>query len=143
MLDPTAKLHHIGFVVPSIPEAAERLARSLGGVWDERIIHVPEQRVRISFVHGLTPDQPLLELVQPTEAKSPVAAFLKSSGGLHHLCYEVVDLPAEVEHAGSLGSIIVQTPVPIAFFGGRRVAWAYTRDRLLLEYLEREKCPVA
>jgi methylmalonyl-CoA/ethylmalonyl-CoA epimerase len=143
MIDPTAKLHHIAFVVPSIPEAAERLARSLGGAWDERIIHVPEQGVWVSFVRRLTPDEPLLEPVQPAEAKSPVAAFLKYSGGLHHLCYEVGDLPADVKHAGSVGSIIVQKPMPISFLGGRRVAWAYTRDRLLLEYPERQKCPAA
>lgn len=137
MLDPTARLHHIAFVVPSIPEAAERLARSLGGVWDERIVHVPEQGVWVSFVRHSAPGQPLFELVRPAEAQSPVAAFLKRGGGLHHLCYEVDDLPAEVEHAGSSGSIIVRQPVSVSVFGGRRIAWAYTRDRLLLEYLER------
>jgi methylmalonyl-CoA/ethylmalonyl-CoA epimerase len=139
MIDPAARLHHIAFVVPSIPEAAGRLARSLGGVWDERIVHVPEQTVWASFVRRSIPDEPLLELLQPVDAKSLVAAFLKRGGGLHHLCYEVEDLLAEVENAGSAGSIIVQQPVPAIVFGGRLVAWAYTRDRLLLEFLERQK----
>ncbi len=139
MIDPVARLHHIAFVVPSIPEAAEGLARSLNGVWDERIVHVPEQTVWVSFVRRPSPDEPWLELVQPVDTKSRVAAFLKRGGGLHHLCYEVEDLQAEVENARPLGSIVIQKPAPAAFFGGRRVAWAYTRDHLLLEFLERQK----
>lgn len=137
MIDISASLHHIAFVVPSIPEAARRLARSLSGVWDERVVHAPEQTVWVSFVRRPAPGEPLLELVQPVDAKSSVAAFLKRGGGLHHFCYEVEDLQAEVEHAGSAGSIIVQGPLPATAFGGRRTAWVYTRDRLLLEYLER------
>jgi methylmalonyl-CoA/ethylmalonyl-CoA epimerase len=137
IIDPTARLHHVAFVVPSIPEAAEHLTRSLSCVWDERIVHIPEQTVWVSFVRRLTPDEPLFELVQPEDAKSRVAAFLKHGGGLHHLCYEVEDLQAEVKNAASAGSIIVQKPAPAMAFGGRRVVWAYTRDRLLLEYLER------
>jgi methylmalonyl-CoA/ethylmalonyl-CoA epimerase len=139
MIDPTASLHHIAFVVPSIPEAAERFTRSLGGLWDERIVYDPEQTVQVSFVRRLNPHEPSVELVQPVGVNSRVAAFLKRGGGLHHLCYEVEDLQAEVAHAGSVGSIIVQKPVPAVVFGGRRVARAYTRDRLLLEYLERRE----
>lgn len=143
MVDAAAKLHHIAFVVPSIPEAAARLTRSLGGVWDEKIFHEPVQTVWASFISRLTPGEPLLELIQPVDAKSRVAAFLRRGGGLHHFCYEVQDVDAEVGHAASLGSIVVQKPVPGIVFGGRRIAWAYSRDRLLLEFLEREKCPAA
>jgi len=139
MIDPAATLHHMAFVVASIPEAAARLARSLNGVWDERIVRVPEQAVYISFVRRLVPGEPSLELVQPAGAGSPVAAFLKRGGGLHHLCYEVDDPRAEVENAASEGSIIIHKAAPAPFFDGRAVAWAYTRDRLLIEYLERRQ----
>lgn len=139
MIDLNAKLHHIAFVVPSIPEAAVRLARSLNGVWDERIVRIPEQTVWVSFVRRSSPDEPMLELVQPEDGKSRVAAFLKRGGGLHHLCYEVEDLGAEADGARADGSILVHKPAQAEFFGGRRVAWAYTRDRLLLEFLERRE----
>ena len=137
MMDSAAKLHHVAFVVRSIREAAERFTRTLSGVWDGRIAHIPEQAVWVSFVRRTPPGEPLLELLEPVDAQSPVAAFLKRGGGMHHLCYEVADLQAEVESAGSEGSIVVQKPVPATAFGGRRVAWVYTRDRLLVEYLER------
>jgi len=140
MMASTARLHHIAFVVCSIREAAERLTRILSGVWDGRIVNIPEQAVWVSFVRRITPGEPLLELVQPVDEQSPVAAFLKRGGGLHHLCYEVEDLQTEIECAGSEGSIVVQKPVPATAFGGRRVAWVFTRDRLLLEYLERQEC---
>ncbi len=138
-IDPAAKLHHIAYVVASIPEAAEGLTRSRNATWDERIIHIPDQTVWISFVRGHNADEPLTELVQPVDGHSRVAAFLKRGGGFHHLCYEVEDLKAEVEHAGAVGSIILQKPAPSKFFDDRCIAWACTRDRRLLEYLERRK----
>jgi methylmalonyl-CoA/ethylmalonyl-CoA epimerase len=138
-IDPGAKLHHIAYVVASIPEAAERLMRSQNATWDERIIHVPEQTVWISFLRPAVPDEPLVELVQPVDANSRVAAFLRRGGGFHHLCYEVEDVRAEVGYAGSVGSIILQKATQAKFFDGRSVAWACTRDRRLLEFLERRK----
>ena len=56
--------------------------------------------------------------------------------GLHHLCYEVNDLEAELETARSHGGIVVRKPVPAVAFGGRRIAWVFTRYKLLVEFLE-------
>ena len=36
----------------------------------------------------------------------------------------------------SVGTIIIRPPVPAVAFGGRRIAWALTRKRLLVEFLE-------
>jgi hypothetical protein len=38
-----------------------------------------------------------------------------------------------------VGAVVTQKPVPALAFDGRRVAWIYTRDKLLLEYLERAR----
>jgi methylmalonyl-CoA/ethylmalonyl-CoA epimerase len=34
-------------------------------------------------------------------------------------------------------AILVRRPTPATAFGGRRIAWVYTRNKLLIEYLER------
>ena len=130
-------LHHIGFVVASIAQTAERFAHSLNGSWDGRIIHDPLQTVRVTFLEQSTPGEPLLELVEPAGEGSRVASFLKRGGGLHHLCYEVDNLETQLEESRSGAGLIVQTPVPAVAFAGRRIAWVYTRHKLLLEYLER------
>lgn len=138
MSEPT--LHHVGYVVASIAECAERFTRSIRGAWDGRIIHDPFQTVHVTFLRQPSPAEALIELVQPDGPQSRVAAFLNRGGGLHHLCYEVDALDEQLEYSLSVGAVLIQKPVPaVAAFDGRRVAWIYTRDNLLLEYLERSR----
>ncbi len=132
----SGRLHHVGFVVRSIGEAAEEFSRSIGGAWDGRIILDPLQGVRVSFLNGPVPDDALVELVEPAAEGSPVEKFLRKGGGFHHLCYETHDLKKQLEYSRSVGSVIVRAPVPATAFGGRRIAWVYTKAKLLLEYLE-------
>jgi len=134
-------LHHIGFVVASIAESAERFVRSLNASWDGRVIHDPVQTVRVTFLEQNTPSEPLLELVEPAGETSRVNSFLKRGGGLHHLCYEVDSLAVQLAESRSSGGLIVQKPVPAVAFAGRRIAWVYTSDKLLVEYLERPAPP--
>lgn len=130
------KLHHIGFVVSSIQESAESFALSLGATWDGNIVFDPLQKVRVTFFQGRNLTDPLVELVEPGEPESPVSRFLKRGGGLHHLCYEVKDLDSHLRFCLSVGTIIIRPPVPAVAFGGRRIAWAVTKKRLLMEFLE-------
>ena len=132
------KLHHIGYVVMSIEESGESFARSLGATWDGNITFDPLQRVRVTFLKGANPSDCLIELVEPGDAESPVTRFVKQGGGLHHLCYEVDDLEAHLEFCKSVGTMVIRKPVPAVAFGGRRIAWALTRKRLLVEYLEKQ-----
>jgi len=131
-------LHHIGFVVGSIEKTVDRFARSISAQWDGQIIADPLQGVRITFLRSVaSPSESLIELVEPAGAKSPVENFLKRGGGLHHLCYEVDSLTAQLQLSRSLGALIVRQPMPAVAFGGRHIAWVYTADKLLTEYLAR------
>jgi methylmalonyl-CoA/ethylmalonyl-CoA epimerase len=131
-----ARLHHVGFVVQSIAAVAEEFSRSIAGVWDGRIIQDPVQGARVAFFQGPIATDALVELVEPVDEVSPVSKFLKRGGGLHHLCYEVGNLETQLRYSRSTGSLVVRPPVPAAAFGGRRIAWVYTKAKLLLEYLE-------
>ncbi len=130
------KLHHVGFVVASIQQSAGLFARSLGATWDGNIIFDPLQKVRVTFFQGRNAIDPLIELVEPAEPESPVTRFLERGGGLHHLCYEVEDLESHLGFCRSVGNVIIRPPVPAVAFGGRRIAWAVSRNRLLMEFLE-------
>lgn len=89
------------------------------------------------FFHGCNAADPLIELVEPAEPGSPVTRFLELGGGLHHLCYEVDDLASHLDFRKSVRNIVIRFPVPAVAFGGRRIAWAISKDKLLMEFLER------
>jgi methylmalonyl-CoA/ethylmalonyl-CoA epimerase len=131
--EPSLRLHHAGFVVGSIPHGVEDFCKKLHTTWDGKITHDPDQKVRVCF---LELGNSLVELVEPAAPDSPVGRFLEKGGGLHHLCYEVDDLDAQLETLAARGVVITSPPQPAAAFGGRRIAWVMTGQRLLLEFLE-------
>jgi len=134
---PPGTLHHVGFVVASIPDTARAFAESIGAEWDGEIIHDPNQTVRVTFLQSKCAADPLVELIEPASEKAPVMPFLKKGGGLHHLCYETADLDKQLAQSRASGAIITRPPLPAVAFGGRRIAFVYTKNKLLVEYIER------
>jgi len=132
--------HHVGFVVASIADAGPRFSRSLGIPWNGEIIHDPLQQARVTFLRR-QPHDTALELVEPAGDDSPLHKFVAGGGGLHHVCYEVDSLPAQLQQSRATGCLIVKQPLPAAAFGGRLIAWVYTPQKLLVEYLERGPGP--
>jgi methylmalonyl-CoA/ethylmalonyl-CoA epimerase len=131
-------LHHLGFVVASISTVAEEFAASMSAYWDGRVIHDPLQGVRVAFFLPADMRNPVFELVEPANEMSPVSSFLKSRGGLHHICYEIDNLDPVLQQSRSVGLAIVAGPTPAVAFGGRRIAWVCSKKRLLMELLERQ-----
>jgi methylmalonyl-CoA/ethylmalonyl-CoA epimerase len=136
-LQPDGAFHHVGFVVPSIENSVQGFAKMLKSSWDEQVFHDPNQGVRITFLKSLEASDPVWELVEPADERSPVHAFAAKGGGLHHVCYVVDNLEQALTSARSLGALVTRQPMPAVAFGGRRIAWIYTKNRLLIEYLER------
>ncbi len=133
-----AGFHHVGFVVTSIDKTGCSFANSLGAEWNGEIIHDPLQGARVTFLRCGGPGAPAVELVEPAGEKSPLHKFLSRGGGLHHVCYEVDSLEAQLKQSRAAGCLIVKEPLPAVAFGGRRIAWVYTPEKLLVEYLQRQ-----
>ena len=129
--------HHVGFVVPSIQAAVERIAHATGSTWDGNIVHDPTQRVRVTFLRDHLAMTPSIELVEPASEDSPVGRFLEKGGGLHHVCYEVDSLEDQLAHCRTAGILPISRPAPAPAFDGRRIVWVFTPEGLLVEYLER------
>ena len=131
-----AELHHIGFAVDDIERALAGFQHSLQAEWNGRIWEDPRQGVRVAFLAARgNPVQ--IELVSPWGDDSPVAQFLERGGGLHHVCYQVAGLDARLAEMRGRGSLIVRAPQPAVAFENRRIAWLITREKLLIELLER------
>src|SRR6266851_3232409 len=94
-----SSLHHVGYVVASIAEAAANYQESMGLIWDGRMIHDPLQMVRVAFLRTVTGGASV-ELVEPACGRSPVSEFLASrGGGLHHICIEVENLATHIRES--------------------------------------------
>jgi methylmalonyl-CoA/ethylmalonyl-CoA epimerase len=130
------RLHHIGFVVASIEDAMPGFVRSMMAKWDGQSFEDPLQKAKVAFLATRVGDA-LLELVEPLCEDSPVQRFLQEKGGgLHHVCYEVADLEQELTDFRGRGAVIAKRPKPAVAFGGRRIAWVITTEKLLVELLE-------
>jgi methylmalonyl-CoA/ethylmalonyl-CoA epimerase len=134
---PQGAFHHVGFVVASIERSIRGFSETTESEWDGVITHDPNQGVRVTFLRRQEAADPLIELVEPAGEDSPVTPFLARGGGLHHVCFEAENLEKQLQFVRSKGGLITRQPLPAAAFGGRRIAWVYTRQKLLIEYLER------
>ena len=52
---------------------------------------------------------------------------------------EVDDLEQQIREMKTNRAMLIRRPQPAVAFGGRRIAWMRTRDKLLVEYLERAR----
>jgi methylmalonyl-CoA/ethylmalonyl-CoA epimerase len=133
------KLRHVGVAVPSLGPTTETLStlfgyRVISGPFDD-----PIQKVSVNFLTTSDNDVAEIELIAPLSEDSPITSMLaKSGGGAYHLCFETSDIDQALVHAKNNGCMIVSPPVPAVAFGGRRIAWIYTRSRQLFELVEAE-----
>ena len=134
---PEGAFHHVGIVVASIPNSVQDFASMLQADWDKEVFHDPNQGVRITFLKSQRAGDPLWELVEPADEQSPVVSFAAKGGGLHHVCFVVDNLEQALSGARAQGAIVARQPMPAVAFGGRRIAWIYTKSHLLIEYLEK------
>jgi methylmalonyl-CoA/ethylmalonyl-CoA epimerase len=124
--------HHIGVAVRRINEPIQVLKNLFGydvvsGPFDD-----PIQNVTVCFLSRGAGD-PLIELVAPLGPNSPVDQFLKKGGGTYHVCYEVPDMAAAIQHLTSQKSVLLSGPSPAVAFGMRPIAWLMTKANLLVE----------
>jgi len=103
-------LDHIGIAVPNLDTSIAFYQRSFGLAVELRE-KVPSQKVELAF---LALPGTRLELLMPTAPESAIGKFLQSHGpGMHHVCYRVRDIRAELHRLQSLGhKLIDETPRP-------------------------------
>ncbi len=125
---------HIGIAVRDLPSAVARWAPLLGPPEAPPEV-VPSNRVRVAF---LSAGATHVELLEPTEAESPVAKFLEARGeGVHHLAYHVPNVDAALAGVVARGGRVVDRSArPGA--RGRRVGFAHPSafGGVLVEFVE-------
>ncbi len=108
-----AKIDHLGIAVKSIAEARGFYeALGLGVTQEETVEH---ERVKTAM---LPVGESRVELLEPTEADSPVGKFLARRGeGLHHVALQVKDIHAAMERLKARGSRLISDEVKMGAGG--------------------------
>jgi methylmalonyl-CoA epimerase len=104
------KINHIAVAVNNVEEAAKFYEQVLG-LKLTGVEVVTAQKTKVGFFKI---GESNIELVQPAEPDSPLVKFLETKGqGIHHICFEVEDVEAEVKAYLEKGATMVdQKPRP-------------------------------
>ena len=107
---PVKAVNHIGIAVRSI-EAHRPFYESTLGAEFEGFEDVPSQMIRVGFFRI---GDVRLELLEPTESASTVAAFLEKRGeGLHHIAFTVAGIDERIAELKKEGlRMIDEVPRP-------------------------------
>ncbi len=113
------KIDHIGVAVKALETSLPFWAETLG-LEVSRIETVESESVKVAF---LRVGNASIELLEPTDASSPVGKHLEKRGeGIHHLTLEVRDLPAMLDRLREAGVPIIGSGARSGA-GGRQVAF--------------------
>lgn len=130
-------IDHIGIAVHSLAERIPFYQEVLG-LSEVIIEEVPEQRVNVAMFptpHGR------IELLEPTDAESPIARFLEKHGeGIHHLALGTDNTARELKGVRDhLLPTIDEHPRPGAH--GAQIGFVHPRATggVLLEFCQRDK----
>lgn len=102
------KIEHIGIAVKDL-EVSNKLFALLFGKEHYKEEEVASEGVKTSFFKS-GPNK--IELLQATNAESPIAKFIEKKGeGVHHIAFAVSDIKAEIKRLKTAGFIVLnETP---------------------------------
>lgn len=120
------RLNHVAIVVADLA-AATAIYRDTLGAKVSAPLDLPDHGVTTVFVE--LPNTKI-ELLHPLGENSPVQKFLDNnpSGGMHHVCYEVQDIHAAIEHLVAEGARVLGDGKPKTGAHGLPVVFLHPKD---------------
>ena len=120
------RLNHVAIAVPDL-DAASAVYRDTLGAEVSDAVDQPEHGVTTVFI---TLPNTKIELLGALGEGSPIAGFLERNpnGGIHHLCYEVVDILAARDRLVSEGARVLGDGEPKIGAHGKPVLFLHPKD---------------
>jgi methylmalonyl-CoA epimerase len=107
-------IHHLGVAVADLDEAVATYERLYGAELEHRDT-VPDQGVEAA---SLRVGESRVELLASLGPETAVGKFLTKRGpGMHHVAYEVDDLPASLDELASQGAQLIDERPRSGLFG--------------------------
>lgn len=126
------KVHHIGCAVKNIESSIELFSTLFGAISASDLITVKSQLVKVCFIE--LPSGYCLELIEPTDSKSPVQHFLEKRCSFYHLGLAVSSLDNEISRLRSLGYGILSPFYSEAF--EKQCCFVLSPQKMLFELCE-------
>jgi methylmalonyl-CoA epimerase len=99
-------IDHIGIAVHNI-EASIAFYSSMANTSVTLRERLEERGVELAFLNN---GQTKIELLAPLNQESKIATFLKKRGpGIHHICYRVCSIKAELQRLSSAGYTLIDS----------------------------------
>jgi methylmalonyl-CoA epimerase len=118
------KIDHFGIAVQNLSETVAFYLKTFGGGVSE-IFESKTDNVRVQFIYY---DHQRLEFLESTAPQSPIAKFLQSKGpGLHHLCFGVQNIAAELARLKAEGFRLIDE-VPRIGAEGKKIAFLHPKS---------------
>ncbi len=135
----SVEIDHLGIAVRSLEESLP-FYRDLVGIPVASTDTVAAERVKVALLlaDGAASGS-RIELLEPTDAQSPIARFLDSRGpGLHHIALRVDNLTATAARLAAHGCQLLNEPRAGA--GGHKYVFVHPRSAggVLLELVQKE-----
>lgn len=126
-------VHHIGYLVKKINEAAQQFQR-LGYSMCRPVTYDDIRKINICF---LEKNGYILELISPATDDSIVAGLMKRyKNSPYHICYETSDIDAALAQLTAQDYTAIDTPTPAPALDGRRVVFLTNPYLGMIELLE-------
>jgi len=120
------RLNHVAIAVPDIAVASAIYRDTLGAKLSATQ-EQPDHGVTTVFIE--LPNTKI-ELLEPLGENSPLIGFLQknSSGGIHHVCYEVEDIVRARDHLVATGARVLGDGNPKIGAHGKPVLFLHPKD---------------
>jgi methylmalonyl-CoA/ethylmalonyl-CoA epimerase len=120
------RLNHVAIAVRDIGKATA-LYRDVLGAEVSAAVPQPDHGVTTVFV---TLPNTKIELLAPLGEASPIAKFLDRNpdGGIHHICYEVMDIRRARDALKSAGARVLDDGEPKIGAHGKPVLFLHPKD---------------
>lgn len=120
------RLNHVAIATKDAVQAAKIYGAAFGAQISEAV-PLPEHGVTTVFA---TLPNTKIEFIEPLGEASPIAKFLErnADGGIHHVCYEVVDIIASRDTLVKEGARVLGDGVPKIGAHGKPVLFLHPKD---------------
>lgn len=118
------RIDHVAILVDDVEKSLKFWQDGLG-IQLSHFEDVPAEKSMVAF---LPVGDNEIELVKPTTDDSGLARYLEKRGpGMHHICLEVDDISAMLEHLKASGIQLINE-VPLEGSGGKRYAFIHPKS---------------
>lgn len=127
-------IDHIGVVVSSLERGIEQWELLFGYKKNSSIVTNTRQKVKVVFL--AKKGSVTIKLLEPSDPSSPVAAYARKGGGLHHICFRCDDLKKQVIALEGKGARLLVAPQPGEAFRNHEIAFLFAGNSLNIELID-------